>query len=411
MKAIAFLGITDYKPVTYVYKDPEGNIKECLTELFPEALCTFFNPDELLVVVTEKAKEKHFDNLCKRLKEKRVYPVDIPDGKNTDELWLIFDELIKKVDEGDEVVFDITYAFRSIPFLVFLATAFLRSARGVKIKAITYGAYDADPLKKRAPVFDLSPFIDLLDWTMATDKFLKTGNPTHLCGLLENIPENTLPSFNEDKDCKVEDLPIQLKNAAEQMKSTYSAMSLARAEEVMEKANGASEQLETSRIEVERWAKPFSLLLDKTSRFYQPFALENPRNDIRKNLLIQLDLIKWHLEMEQIVQASILSREWLVTLIAYLKKKDIIKDRGFCEGSLNNSEHNKKQLFLNLRGGQEEEIIELWRKLRPIRNDLAHVGNREDPLQTEKLISEMKEIFGTLVEISECLYAPVHGQV
>lgn len=409
MKAITFLGITDYRPVTYVYKDPEGNTNECLTELFPEALCSFFNPDELLVVVTEKAKEKHFDNLCKRLKGKKAYPIDIPDGKNTDELWSIFDELIKKVDEGDEVVFDITYAFRSIPFLVFLATAFLRSARGVKIKAITYGAYDADPSKKRAPVFDLSPFIDLLDWTMATDKFLKTGNPTHLCGLLEGAHGDTIPSSKADNDSKVENLPNQLKNAAEQMKSTYAAMSLARAEEVMEKARKATEQLEMSRMEVERGAKPFSLLLDKTCRFYQPFALENPRNDIKKSLLIQLDLIKWHLEMEQIVQASILGREWLVTLVAYLKKKDIINDRGFCEGALNNSEHNRKPLFLNLSCEQDEKIIELWRKLRPIRNDLAHVGNRKDPLQTEKLISEMREIFETLVEISKCLDAPVYG--
>lgn len=411
MKAITFLGITDYKPVTYVYNDPNGNTNECLTELFPEALCSFFDPDELLVVVTRKAKEKHFDNLCQRLKGKRVNPVDIPDGKNTNELWSIFDELIKKVDEGDEVVFDITYAFRSIPFLVFLATAFLRSARGVKIRAITYGAYDADPLRKRAPVFDLSPFIDLLDWTMATDKFLKTGNPTQLCGLLEGIQGETLPTSKANNDSKEEELPNQLKYAAEQMKGIYAAMSLARPEEVMEKAKKAADQLEKCRMEVEFRAKPFSLLLDKTCKFYQPFALENSRNDIRKSLLIQLDLIKWHLEMEQIVQASILAREWLVSLVAYLKNNDIINDRRICEGALNNSEHNRKPLFLNLSGEQEEKIIELWRKLRPIRNDLAHVGNRKDPLQTERLISEMRATFEIIVEISECIDPSVQGSV
>jgi hypothetical protein len=221
---------------------------------------------------------------------------------------------------------------------------------------------------------------------------------------LKDTHEETLLSAQKDKVAKDKELPEQLKKAAERMEETYAAMSLARAEEVMSLAKETTEQLERSGKETARRAKPFSLLLDKTNKFYQPFALGNPRDDVRKSLLIQLDLIKWHLEKEQIVQASILAREWLVSLVAYLKKKDIINERGLIEGMLNNSAHKSKPLYLNNK--QEKLIIDLWIDLRKIRNDLAHGGNNKKPHLTKDLISKMREISGSLEKISQSLNAP-----
>jgi hypothetical protein len=51
--------------------------------------------------------------------------------------------------------------------LALLAAAFLRSAKGIRLRALLYGAYDARE-NDVAPVFDLTPFLDLLEWMFAT---------------------------------------------------------------------------------------------------------------------------------------------------------------------------------------------------------------------------------------------------
>ncbi len=392
MKAITFLGTAPYKKVTYEYKNAEGILLVCETNLFPEALYKFFQPDEMLVVVTKDAKNKHFSNLCDRLKGKiDPQPIDIPDGKNADELWSIFDKLTQKVDENDQIVFDFTLAFRYIPFLVFLATAYLRSAKGVKLKAITYGALEAGSGEK-APVFDLAPFIDLLDWTTCTDKFLKTGVANDLSKMLQDAHSRPYQSSQRIR----EDLPRQLKNTAARMEDITNAISLARAEEVMKMAVKMTEQLEICRQETDRWAKPFSLLLDKTKNAYAPFALSDPRNYVKESLTIQLKLLRWYLEKEQIIQASILAREWLVSLVAYRTDKDPIGDRKCIESMLNECANSGKLSKNIIEIEKAKEIIEIWGRLRNIRNDIAHGGMREQPMPTKRLISNVKEILCSL---------------
>lgn len=92
---------------------------------------------------------------------------------------------MESVPENSEIIFDITHAFRSIPVIVLLASAFLEKARNVKIKGVYYGQYD--PKNNRASIFDLTPAIKLLDWLTATDTFINTGSSQKLGQLLADI--------------------------------------------------------------------------------------------------------------------------------------------------------------------------------------------------------------------------------
>jgi len=58
--------------------------------------------------------------------------VDIPDGKDEDELWKIFSIIVDEVQPGDEILFDITHGFRSLPFIAFLTVAYLKEVKGAK---------------------------------------------------------------------------------------------------------------------------------------------------------------------------------------------------------------------------------------------------------------------------------------
>jgi hypothetical protein len=81
-----------YSVSEYVFND--GSFR---TELFPEAVVSFFNPDRLIVFVTPQAKKHtHFSELKSRVEGNHnvlFQPVDISEGKSEEELWEFFDKV------------------------------------------------------------------------------------------------------------------------------------------------------------------------------------------------------------------------------------------------------------------------------------------------------------------------------
>src|SRR5207302_1058631 len=74
-----------------------------------------------------------------------------------------------------DVAFDVTHAFRSQPFFAAAVTAFVRAIdRDPPAIRVFYAAFDArkDGI---TPVWELTPFIELLDWAQSMMLFLHTG--------------------------------------------------------------------------------------------------------------------------------------------------------------------------------------------------------------------------------------------
>ncbi len=149
MKAFTFLGRGQLHESTYTYQG-----QNCETRFFAEALVSFFNPDTLVVVTTGKASQEPVSEKDKtdRLtaiqnllaNQTEVISVTIPEGESEEQLWQIFNTVVGKIQDGDRVLFDITHGFRSLPFLTFLALAYVRNVRrDVEIERVVYGAYEA----------------------------------------------------------------------------------------------------------------------------------------------------------------------------------------------------------------------------------------------------------------------------
>jgi CRISPR-associated DxTHG motif protein len=115
----------------------------------------------------------------------QIVEVDIPDGKSEEELWEIFEAISKAVQEGDEIVFDITHGFRSLPMIALLTIAYLKQVKGVKVQHVVYGVYERD--NPMAPILDLTPFADLLDWLAAAKMFTATGDSSELGRLIQDV--------------------------------------------------------------------------------------------------------------------------------------------------------------------------------------------------------------------------------
>ena len=380
-KAITFLGKAKYAETTYFLKD-----KSCRTDLFPEALNSFFSPEEIIVFVTKDAESVHMENLRNRLDGKvSLNPIHIPDGTNESEIWGIFETLTQNVNEGDSIVLDITLAFRSIPFLAMIAISYLRAAKDVELDAIVYGAYEAR-VGDRSPVFDLTPFVTLLDWTNATDKFLKTGQGSEIAALLRDAHQVAYKN-PESRDGRQP--PRELKNIAMDIEEISRAMALSRSEEVMNKAWKMANRPESCRKEADDWAKPFSLLLDRINQAFSPLSLQEPRNDINRRLAIEVEMLKRQLEKGQVIQAILLSREWVVTYYTTFLGKDLLTGREEAEEMLNDQARSQISAKDH---AEEPELIRIWRDLIQLRNDVAHCGMRNNPMQSLKLETKAEEV-------------------
>ncbi len=120
LKLLTFIGPKPYEEVEYTFRGTPFK-----TEFFAEALSHWHTPARTIVFLTPEAKGS--DN-WKKLQERipGIVGADIPNGKSEADIWQIFSKMTENLDEGDEVIFDVTHGFRSIPILALLATSFLR---------------------------------------------------------------------------------------------------------------------------------------------------------------------------------------------------------------------------------------------------------------------------------------------
>jgi CRISPR-associated DxTHG motif protein len=391
-KILTFLGTSNYQKTTYSWQQQPVS-----TRLFPEALARWFDADEMLVLLTAEAKQhQHWADLQNALLgySLQLTPVDIPSGKSEQELWGIFDQMVSVLGEGDDIIFDVTHAFRSLPMLALLAAAFLRVAKGIRLQHLLYGAYEARQ-GDIAPVFDLSPFISLLDWTTATDRFIKRGNASELAAFLKDAHQQAWR-----KRATESELPRHLQSLGARLEELSQALRLSRPAEVSEKAEQVTAALAPATAEMESFARPFTLLLNKVRATTEPF-----RNN---TLASQRKLVHWYVEHEQYVQAATLAREWLVSWTCEQLQITDAQNRDArlsVEETINQAQKRKRQREINEesvhqasleRLTQFDELLKVWSQLAQLRNDVAHCGMNNNPDSAKNLIQRIKSIASQL---------------
>ncbi|WP_199245585.1 TIGR02221 family CRISPR-associated protein [[Phormidium] sp. ETS-05] len=390
MQLITFLGTGTYKPTGYKWGD---EIVE--TPYVAEAICQFFQPDAVAVFVTQEAKAMHWEQLSNRLNGRfSAQDIPIPSGQSETEIWQIFDAVVDAVEPGSQVMFDITHAFRSIPMLVLLAAAFLQKARSVEIKGVYYGAFEFN--NPQAPIVDLTPAIKLLDWLTATDKFIDTGSSAELGKLLSTIQQDF---YTQKKQAELK--PTKLKSFGITIENISRALDYVRPMGLLEEAakleNIPAEKLQT---EVGAFAKPFELILEQIQQDYRQFALANPREADPKTVLKQqFLLLRWYVDKGFGDRATLLAREWIVSMLCLAQDADYLKreDRQLVEYQLNllDKWQQKKRdnapmadyspMSITKAVTDVEKLAKFWSNLTEFRNDLAHAEMRKESLSSATL--------------------------
>lgn len=378
-RVIAFLGISPQQ-ARYRYGDAiyEGRS-------FPEALRRFLPFDRMHVFVTEQARARTWPDLA-ALADARIEAVAIPEGRDSAEMWEIFDKLVGVVEDGDTLIFDITHAFRSIPFFVLLALAFLKSAyENVHIERVLYGGLlFGDP----APVIDLTEFIALLDWMSATDQFVRSGNSRALVAQLR-FATTTPPSSAGNAD---------LAALASALDDVSQALQLLIPDRAMTASHRLHQRLSAEPSPLEN-VQPVGRLLERIDAAFAPLALANPRQpaNLRRTLELERDMVFWYLERQLFLQAIALSFEWLISYgLAHLEYDDLYNGdsrtviRTYYT-TLNLHRKNDPRVrpdWLNAaRVGlrdlpERERVLDLYERVSRIRNDLMHTSKTVRALRT-----------------------------
>ena len=130
--------------------------------------------------IVYKGLEKDIEELNLPIK---IVPIPIPDGNSETEIWEIFTKTFSKLENGDELYFDVTHAFRFLPMLILVLCNYAKFLKKITVKSITYGNYEArnkaiDP--NEAPIINLLPLTKLQDWTYAAGTYLDSGNVNKL---------------------------------------------------------------------------------------------------------------------------------------------------------------------------------------------------------------------------------------
>lgn len=382
LKAITFLGNppkTEQRPFGYEekrYLGPGG--VACVSPFVGEAIVELYQPDALYVLSTSEGLANHFDNLAGRLRGRmKPVPVEIPAPTNEQEIWTFFQRVTAIIQAEDAIIFDVTLAFRSIPILALLAANLLRVARGTTVRALTYaevtfGVYDA-------PIHDLSGLVRLMDWTTATDAFLKYGRADDLAALARRGDGAPLDEL------------------ANGLRTLTAGLQTSRPAEVQVTAAGLTAQIVAARADINTPA-PIGLLLDRISAEYAPLGHPAPTDQSAAWEVLegQAAIIAWSVRKGLYVQAITTAREWLVSLVVAAAGGDIFDDdhdRRLAESAINRPRKPTARLW-DPRARRDEEVDvpesmrataqnqllrEIWEATRDLRNDLSHTGMRRRP--------------------------------
>lgn len=358
------------------------------------AACNWRNPGE---------PERNLADLLNGLDYKlQIKEVKIPDGKNKEEIWQIFDLMLSNIEDGDEIIFDITHSFRSIPMLAMVVLNYAKVVKNARIAGIYYGAYEArstDSGHEVAPVFDLTDLDELLEWSQAINAFVRYGNINHLnslamndlrpkltgdieAGNMKNFISALLDFNNSILTCRGKYLPGHTDKRQKSIAGAYKNM-----------------QQKLQRVRENNTIKALTPLLADIEKSTSKF-------DTTDNLKIGLAQIEWCIEKDLIQQAytaldetmityacrrynyeeTSKEREKVVTVALVLKGNKKPKSEWRVDGQyLEKIEELVEKL--------EEEYARLYNEVKTMRNDLNHFGFTNDHYDSNDFIREIKKLY------------------
>ena len=370
---LSFLGTGEYQPIRYRLGNQTGRT----TRLSAAAIGEFFPGHRPLLLTTKEAHAKNWSVVEESFGELELAQperVEIPSGKSEEEIWKTVETLVSVVPEGASVILDVTHGFRTQPLLVFAVTGLLEAMGHARTERILYCAYEARDQAGVAPIFDLSPLLELGIWSRALADLRRYGYATPLRQLLREIAAR---AHREERGHK----PLGLVGLADAIEAITRALSVLRPVQAFEAASTLRNRVSKAEADLKAMPelRPLAQFLRASLSKY--LALGGTHELFSRQGLPSLGrMIRLYLELDQYPQAITLAREALVTLRTLDYKTNPLDPTARRAAE---SEINAAATVLRLKGrpGSADIIryAELWNTLADLRNDVDHAGFRKNP--------------------------------
>ncbi|MBW6521321.1 MAG: TIGR02221 family CRISPR-associated protein [Desulfoarculaceae bacterium] len=422
-KLLSFLGTNNYVACTYFLASQEVADVRFVQEALVKLHCSDWTPeDQIIIFVTPEADRKNWANnghipennagLYRCLSALnlpcRIRPVLIPNGKSEDEIWEIFSIVCNELAASDAVTLDITHALRSLPMLAMVVLQYLRVLRNVHLQGIFYGAFEAlgsvEEVKKmvaeerRAPIFDLTSFARLADWSIAVDRFLAAGD----AGMIHELVRlEAIPFIKAGPTDTKHGHALAVKNLTKRLLDFTKAMATCRGLSISQCATSLNQALDDYRQAA--LVPPLVPLLEKIRERTADFN----GNEIRDGI----SAARWCFEHNLIQQAYTILQETAVSF--FLLKAEggpndshplDVSKRAMVKGAASLLAQKKESAEGRFPPGHEELWQKIWsimgktdenyRKmsfLEQYRNDLNHAGMNQNPKRAEKFDRFLEE--------------------
>lgn len=413
LKLITFLGSTLYSSTTYRFGE-----NCCESPFIQVALAHLIRPEEICVFVTDGtagSKRRNWEGIHQgpdgkifRIKGLKQYAenisninfhvVDIPDGKNVEDIWRIFDIVSDNVNYKDRIIFDVTHSFRSIPIIVLACIQYLCVVKNVELVGVYYGAWEARGDDDIAPIIDLTAFVQLMDWSYAVRSFEETSDIVWLKKLLD---AEALPRCKESKGSDKE--AVHLREFGRTLDRFAKSLATCRCKDLYE--NGFLDALLENVNCLKKYdsIKVISPLLSIVESKIRGCKVDGSE----KMLIVRrgFEAVKWCADHNQIQQAYTIFRENILTYICILNQRDV-GDKNFREkvsGALQAKNNPSSDLedcadvsLIDL----PVEIYRIYDTLSKRRNDLNHAGITQ-PAKCEVLIDDIRRLLNDVLTLLE----------
>lgn len=409
-------------------EDEIGRVNKWLSDRKKEALLT--------------SRKKGMDSYIKELFPDIIDRVEyklIHNMKNENEIWEVFDTMYNSIDNNDELVFDITHSFRSIPMLAVTVINYAKVLKKCELCRVYYGAYEASQeeagsngkIKKVAPVIDLTVFNEILDWSYAADAFVSYGNADKMREAYEKRMDRVnnyekrywspLKSIITDMEnvslciatCRGADASKLSGNQGKHMKSVKASYQKLKQDR--------KEKQSTTGNEITPMIKLLAYVSDNLDKYF----------DCEKDYEIGLAIVKWCIEKNMIQQGYTALEETIKTYICEqyglddisrdnreeiisniingerngdFKDRDILfekltQNNGLVSKAYNNCDEDKRLIIKSIIYGLPSELWKLSQTVKEYRNDINHMGFNKKALDANKLSDRLKELFSTFQSI------------
>lgn len=423
LKFISLLGTNRYIPCNYYLDDTKVQdccyIQEAIIKISAQKGMTL---DNIIIFTTQEAYVSNWvankysaqrSGLGKTLKNMfppssdRVKNIFIPSGNSERELWTLFDKLLNEMEEDDEIILDITHSFRFLPMLTFIVLNYARVVRHCKIRGIYYGAFETlggskeveamHLWNRNAPIFDLTPFVDLFDWTMGIDRYLSTGDSS----IVSMLTEREIKKLNEQISRKIpknklaverktlfED-PNALKKLSDAMIKFSGVVSTCRGQDITNTAlklkNAINNVLDST---AQEYIKPLSPIMDMLKERFDRFSDDEYVNVI--------ETTRWCLDNKMYQQGLTILEEGLISYacdmygIAKIDKDNRNLISTYMK-VVNNGSINTDCVTVGTSTITTKKFFTLLLNIGDLRNDINHAAWRNEYVKYNKFGSKLKD--------------------